>query len=129
MVILGKLRVINPYEVYFNRYKENYFIDLSPLEKLSNLKMLNIQYTALKELKPLAKIKNLEDIYIFIGQFDEYELSKDEETAFYNMKKFNPNTENTLRPKIHSIIPGGLIGYPIQVAKIKIKNEVDKAMQ
>ena len=71
-VILAKVH-INLSKRYIKRYKEKYFIDLSPLEKLTNLRALYIQHTAFKDIKSLAKIENLKDITVTPGQLEEYE--------------------------------------------------------
>ncbi len=110
MVILGKFHV-NLSSMYIKKYKEKYFIDLSPLEKLSNLKILDIHNTALKALMPLIKIENLRQIDVMLGQFNEYK-------EYENIKK--------KLPLIRIMMPGGSEPTLIQDAETRIKSELEK---
>lgn len=145
MVVLGKLHVIDLYKIYYKSYKDNYFIDLSPLENLSDLKILYISNTALKDLKPLAKIKNLQEINADIKLLDDHGIFKQgvfpktviingSETVIINGKEFNleiehitNNSKGTL-PTIKVFIPG-YNGTVTQFAEIRIKSEVEKALK
>ena len=86
MIILGKLH-FNPTKIYTKRYKDKYFIDLRPLEKLPKFKRIHIHNTAFKDLKPLEKIENLQMVHIMIGQLEEYESIKIKNVNYENISE------------------------------------------
>lgn len=86
MIVLGKLH-FNPTKIYTKRYKDKYFIDLCPLEKLLNFKRIHIQNTAFKDLKPLEKIENLQMVHIMMGQLEEYESIEIKNVNYKNISE------------------------------------------
>ena len=56
MRMLEKFGIINT--------KERFVIDLTPLEKLTHLKKLNLQGTPIKNIKPLSNLSDLENLYL-----------------------------------------------------------------
>ena len=133
MIILAKLHAIDLYKNYYKSYKEKYFIDLSPLEKLFNLRVLYMNNTAIKNIEPLAKIKNLREINIDIGMLDEHGLFDGgifPKTVLINGKEFNlqiDHNTNDSFPKINCIVPG-YDGTPEQQAEILIKSKCENVL-
>lgn len=108
MVIPGKFH-INLSRMYIDKYGEKYFIDLCPLEKLPNLKKLYIRHTAFKDIKPLTKIKNLQEIAV-TSEFHEYK-------EYENFQKQLPRMEL----QIDSSMSGSK-----QLIEARIKSEFEK---
>ena len=133
MVVLAKMHIIDLYEKYYTSYKNKYYIDLSPLENLSNLQVIHIRSTAVKDLKPLAKIKNLRKLNVDISMLEVHGLMKPGmflKTVNINGKKFtlqaNNNTDNPL-PYIHCTLPG-YDGTPEECIERFIKSECEDAL-
>ena len=139
MVFMDKLHVIDIYERFSKSYKQKYFIDLTPLEKLSNLHVIHIRNTVLKDIKLLAKIKSLQEICIIASQFDEYAFFKENGTACYNLKEpktkeiepifAKPEFKNSPKPLIHISIPDRPTVSPIKEIDIRIARQIDIAMK
>lgn len=147
MVILGKLHVIDLYKKYYKSYTEKYFIDLSTLKNLSNLKVIRLYGTAVKDLTPLTELDNLREIYIHANQLTDRKIWKSgrvPETVFINNKEYkledggwpfwnkakeetDANNVNPLPTIKYSL--SEIFGSPLLSVELRIKIEVDKALK
>ena len=143
MVLLGKIRVIDLYKSYYKSYTDQYMIDLSPLENLPDLQIIKINKTLIKDIKPIAKLENLQEIHMTDHQLFDLGIFKGgavPETIFIDNKEFeligniiplpwikqDEGTEGYL-PKLYSYMQP-TFGSPYRRNEIIIKFEVDKAL-
>ncbi|MBN2589851.1 MAG: hypothetical protein JXA96_08305 [Sedimentisphaerales bacterium] len=149
MVILAKLHVFDLYKKYHKHYMNKYLIDLSPLENLSHLEVIRLFDTAVKNLKPLTKLDNLQEIHLCENQLADLGLIKTGvipktlsindrdfilELGYGNViwtKKYiesKPEFSNKSLPIIFYYISGVYLS-PLHNAETEINVEVHKALK
>jgi len=149
MVILGKIHVLDLHKSYHKHYMNKYLLDLRPLENLSNLQVIRINGTPIKDITPLAKLDNLKEIHMNDGQLDQFGIFKGgavPETVFIHNKEYklefgmwppsfrnkfskdtDPNEVSPL-PTIKCYIPDTFVSE-LQYIELMIKIEVEKALE
>ena len=98
MKILGKCGIID--------IKKRAVIDLGPVEKLENLKIIDLTYTPVKSLKPLLKLNKLEKLSITHIDIPDFEsLKKLKSIKTLNLFE-NPNITDKQIEELQKALPG-----------------------
>ncbi|MBN1974732.1 MAG: hypothetical protein JW787_13920 [Sedimentisphaerales bacterium] len=148
MIVMAKLKIINLQRMYNKSYMKKYFIDLSPLENLFKLQIIYVVCSPVKDLLPLGKLKNIQEIHISHYELYDYGLiqkNKIKQNYIIGNKSFameqgNPLVEmsNIIEPSKDSNIPFPKIVYhpsqmiwasPLQWVEMNISHNVKEALK
>ena len=92
-------------EIGLMNITKRYALDLGPISKLDNLKMLGLSGTMIRSFEPLAKLKNLESLSIGEMEINDFETLKN----FKKIKKLylinNLNITNTQLGELQKALP------------------------
>ena len=149
MIVIAKLKIINLQRWYHKSYMKKYFIDLSPLENLSKLQIIYIVGSPVKDLLPLGKLKNIQEIHISQYELRDYGLIQKgkikQQNYIIGNKSFaieqgHPimDISNIIEPSKDSNIPFPKIVYhpsqmiwisPLQWAEMVINSKVEDVLK